>query len=78
VKIVEIPARAVAVLQFSGSWSSPVFKKQSRELLEELAKARVSTAGLVFSMRYNGPMISRFLRKNEVAVAVDLKSTVSS
>lgn len=74
VKIVEIPERVVAALRFSGSWSSSVFKKRSRELLEELAKAGVNTVGPVFSMRYNGPFTPWFLRRNEVAVAVDVKS----
>ena len=77
VKIVEIPERAVATLQFSGSWSSSVFEKRSRELLEELAKAGVRTASQVFSMRYNGPFTPWFLRRNEVAVAVDVKNMVS-
>ena len=78
VKIVEIPERTVAALQFSGSWSNSVFKKRSRELLEELTKAGVRTAGQVFSMRYNGPFTPWFLRRNEVAVAMDVKTTVSS
>ena len=78
VKIVEIPERAVAALQSSGSWSSSVFEKRSRELLEELIKEGIRTASHVFSMRYNGPFTPWFLRRNEVAVVVDVKDRAYS
>jgi effector-binding domain-containing protein len=74
VKIVEIPERVVAALRFSGRWSNSIFKKKSKEMLEELAKAGMKTAGQVFSMRYNGPFTPWFLRRNEVAVAVESAS----
>ena len=73
VKIVEIPERVVAALRFSGRWSNSVFKKKSKELLEELAKAKITTSGNVFSMRYNGPFTPWFLRRNEVAVPIEHK-----
>ncbi len=74
VKIVEIPERVVAALRFSGRWSNSIFKKKSKEMLEELAKAGMKTAGQVFSMRYNGPFTPWFLRRNKVAVAVESAS----
>ena len=74
VKIVEIPERVVAALQFSGRWSNSVFKNKSKELLEELNKAKIKTAGNIFSMRYNGPFTPWFLRRNEVAVPIEFES----
>ena len=74
VKIAEIPERVVAALRFSGRWSDSTFKKKSRDLLDELAKAGVKTVGNVFSMRYNGPFTPWFLRRNEVAIAVESES----
>jgi hypothetical protein len=71
VKIVEIPERVVAVLQFSGRWSNSIFKKKAKAMLEELAKAGMKSTGQVFSMRYNGPFTPWFLRRNEVAIAVE-------
>jgi len=71
VKIVEIPERVVAVLQFSGRWSNSIFKKKAKAMLEELAKAGIKSTGQVFSMRYNGPFTPWFLRRNEVAIAVE-------
>jgi hypothetical protein len=53
VKIEEVPEMYVAALRFSGSWSEANFDAKARELLEELAKAKIKTKGNVFSMLYN-------------------------
>jgi hypothetical protein len=73
VKIVEVPERVVAALRFSGRWSNSLFKKKSKELLEELKKANISTVGNFFSMRYNGPFTPWFMRRNEVAVPIEFE-----
>jgi hypothetical protein len=72
VKIVEVPERTVATLRFSGRWSNSAFQKKTEELLAEIENVGIKVAGQVFSMRYNGPFTPWFLRRNEVAVAVDL------
>jgi hypothetical protein len=72
VKIEEIPERVVAALRFSGRWSNSIFKKKSKEMLEELKKAEIETVGQVFTMRYNGPFTPWFMRRNEVAIEVEL------
>ena len=73
VKIVEVPERVVAALRFSGRWSNAIFKKKTEELLAEIENAGLKVAGQVFSMRYNGPYTPWFLRRNEVAVPVELQ-----
>ena len=78
VKIVEIPERDVAALKFSGRWSNSIFKKKSKEMLEELKKAEIETVGQVYTMRYNGPFTPWFMRRNEVAVEVELSPSKSS
>jgi hypothetical protein len=70
VKIEEVPPRLVAVLRFSGSWSEAHFKEKTKELLEELAKAKVKTVGGIFTMLYNPPFTPSFLRRNEIAIEV--------
>jgi effector-binding domain-containing protein len=75
VKIVEIPERIVAALRFSGRWSDSILKKKSEELLKELTAAGIKTVGQAFSMRYNAPYTPWFMRRNEVAVAVDPASS---
>jgi hypothetical protein len=76
VKILEVPERVVAALRFSGRWSNSIFKKKTEELLAEIENAGLKVAGQVFSMRYNGPFTPWFLRRNEVAVEVELPQPV--
>ncbi len=71
VKIEELPARVVAVLRFSGSWSEKHFEVKTKELLSELAKAKIRTRGSVFTMLYNPPFTPGFLRRNEVAIELE-------
>ncbi len=78
VKIEEMPARVLAVLRFSGSWSEDHFEAKTRELLDELSNAKIRTRGSVFAMLYNPPFIPSFLRRNEVAVEVEFTDQASS
>ncbi len=71
VKIVEIPARLIAALCFSGGWSEAHFEKETIELLKTLAEGKIKTKGNVFTMLYNPPFIPGFLRRNEVAVEIE-------
>jgi hypothetical protein len=71
VEIEKISQRTVAVLRFSGNWSEDHFKEKTKELLQELADAKVKTKGSVFTMLYNPPFTPSFLRRNEVAVEVE-------
>jgi hypothetical protein len=71
VRIEEVPSRLVAVLRFSGSWSETHFEEKTKELLQELADAKVKTKGNVFSMLYNPPFTPSFFRRNEVAIEVE-------
>jgi hypothetical protein len=71
VKIMEIPARLIAALCFSGGWSEAHFEKETQDLLETLSEANVKTKGNVFTMLYNPPFIPGFLRRNEVAIEIE-------
>jgi hypothetical protein len=73
INIIEIPKRTIAVLRFSGRWSTSSFNKKSKQLLAQLAKAKISAKGKVFSMRYSSPFTPWFLRRNEVAIEVELE-----
>jgi len=72
VKIAEIPSRLLAALCFSGGWSEAHFEKETLELLKTLSEAKMKTKGNVFTMLYNPPFIPGFLRRNEVAIEVEL------
>ncbi|MEJ2241257.1 MAG: heme-binding protein [Candidatus Bathyarchaeota archaeon] len=71
VRIEEIPERNIAVLKFSGRWTSSNFKEKSEQLLRQLKKLGIKTKGNLFSMRYNGPLTPWFLRRNEVAIEIE-------
>ena len=73
VRIEEVPERNVAVLRFSGSWSEDRFETKKKQLFEELTKAKIKTKGAVFTMLYNPPFTPSFLRRNEVAIEVQIK-----
>jgi effector-binding domain-containing protein len=72
VKIIEIPARTMAALRFSGRWSESLFKAKTKELLDELTNAKIKTKGNVFTMLYNAPYTPWFMRRNEVAIEVKI------
>ena len=71
VRIEEIPERNIAVLKFSGRWTSSNFEEKSEQLLRQLKKLEIQTKGNLFSMRYNGPLTPWFLRRNEVAIEIE-------
>jgi hypothetical protein len=72
IKIIEMPKRTIAVLRFSGRWSTSLFNKKSTHLMDRLSKEKIKTIGNIFSMRYSSPFTIWFLRKNEVAIEIKL------
>jgi len=72
--IQEIPERSVATLRFSGRWTSSNFTKKSKQLFQQLQKSNIKTKGNIFGMRYSGPLTPWFLRRNEVAIEIELNS----
>jgi effector-binding domain-containing protein len=72
ISILEIPKRKIAALRFSGRWTNSLFEKKSKELLAQMAKQGIKTKGAIFSMRYSSPYTPWFLRRNEVAIEVEI------
>ena len=72
VKIIKIAKRTIAALRFSGLWSTSLFNKKSEQLLKHLAEEKIKTKGNIFAMRYSSPFTPSFLRKNEVALEVEI------
>jgi hypothetical protein len=66
VKIIEHPARRVAVYQYSGSWSEERFQKKLTFFREQLQKEGVKTVGEPIFARFNSPFQIWFLRRNEI------------
>jgi hypothetical protein len=70
VELVEIPARKVAVVCFSGRWTDALLKEQEDRLRGWLAKRGEKSDGEPEYAFYNSPMIPGPLRRNEVWLAL--------
>jgi hypothetical protein len=66
VKIVEIPARRIAVYTYSGSWSEERFSKKLAQFRKSLQEHGVQTSGEPIFARFNSPFALWFLRRNEI------------
>ena len=70
VELVEIPARKLAVVSFSGRWTDELLKEQEDRLRGWLAKRGEKADGEPEYAFYNSPMIPGPLRRNEVWLAL--------
>ncbi|HET9336388.1 MAG TPA: heme-binding protein [Sphingomicrobium sp.] len=66
IRLVEIPARRVAAVSFSGRWTDPLLKEQEERLRGWLARRGEKSNGEPEYAFYNSPMIPGPLRRNEV------------
>ena len=66
-----IPARTVAVLRYSGSWSQRRYLKEEQRLLSGLEAKGVQPQTAPEFARYNAPFMPSFFRRNEIIVDVD-------
>ena len=70
VELVELPARKIAVVSFSGRWSDTLLKEQEDRLRGWLAKRGMKAHGEPEYAFYNSPMTPGPLRRNEVWLAI--------
>jgi hypothetical protein len=66
ITIREVPARRIAVHQYSGGWSEAKYQKELAKFLAVLAKDKVETVGEPTLSRFNSPFSLWFLRRNEI------------
>lgn len=66
VQIRELPARTVAVYEYSGSWSEARYNEKLGEFRKQLGKAGIKTIGEPVFARFNSPFRLWFLRRNEI------------
>ena len=67
----QIPARRVAVIKYTGSWSEDRYQKNWKALLSALKQDGVNVIGEPVFARFNSPFQLWFLRRNEIWVEVD-------
>ncbi len=70
VKIVMIPTKKYAVLQFSGYRSDARVKKMQEKLASSLVRDGVSTEGSTAYAGYNAPWTPPWMNRNEVLVEI--------
>jgi hypothetical protein len=66
----EIPARMVAVIQFSGWATDGKVEAKTEQLMSVLKRNQIEVIGTPFLNQYNPPWTLPFLRRNEVAVEI--------
>ena len=73
IRLVERPARIIAVHRYSGTWSEKRYEDHEKILLDALAADRIETRGLPVFARYNAPFTPWFLRRNEIMIEIEWK-----
>ena len=71
VTLKQIPARTVAVIRYSGTWSQSRYREQLAILQQDLARQGLHWHGDPIWARYDPPWKPWFLRRNEIWLALD-------
>ena len=71
VSLRQVPARKVAVITYSGSWSESRYEQKKTALLHWIAAQGLQAKGQPILARYNPPYTLWFLRHNEVQLEVE-------
>jgi effector-binding domain-containing protein len=71
VRLREVPARKVAAIRYSGSWSRKRYEAKKALLQEWIEKKRLRITGEGIFARYDPPFQVWFLRRNEVLFPVE-------
>ena len=71
VKLRAIPARTVAAIRYSGTWSQSNYDENLKKLQDALAKAGLEWHGAPIWARYDPPWQPWFWRRNEILLELD-------
>lgn len=71
VKLRQIPARRMACVRYSGTWSEKRYLRYLQELESWIEKSGFRILGEPVWARYNPPFTPWFLRRNEILIPVD-------
>ena len=73
VKVRQVPARRMACVQYSGTWSEKRYLRYLQELESWIKENGFTTLSKPVWARYNPPFTLWFLRRNEILIQVDSK-----
>jgi hypothetical protein len=71
ISILEIPARTVAAISFSGRWTIANFDEHTARLQSFLVRKGIKQASGPAVARYNMPLTPWFLRTNEIQIDIE-------
>ncbi len=71
VKLRQVPARRMAAVRYSGTWSAKRFEQHKRMLQAWIKEQGLVTKGDWIWARYNSPITPWFLRRNEILIQVE-------
>ena len=71
VRIDEVPGRVLAVVRFRGYAREKDVEERKKALMDAVKHHGLKPIGEAFEMYYNGPGTPGFMRRNEVAIAVE-------
>lgn len=66
----QVPARRMAVIRYSGTWSENNYASHKQELESWMRKEGMASSGPAMWARFNAPFTLWFLRRNEIQVPV--------
>ena len=70
VKLSKTPARLMAALRYSGTWSRQRYEEKEMLLVQMIKERGLAQIGVPLWARYNPPFMPWFLRRNEVLIPV--------
>jgi hypothetical protein len=71
VRLREIPARRMAVVRYSGTWSEKSYREHLAKLEAWMAGREIKPAGMPVWARYDAPFKPWFLRRNEILYPIE-------
>jgi hypothetical protein len=70
IKLRQVPARRMAAVRYSGSWSEEKYLLHKEKLEKWINANRLSVTGEPVWARYNAPFTPWFMRRNEILIPV--------
>ena len=67
----EVPARRIAAIRYSGTWSKQRYLEHKLKLENWISTNNLTSAGDVIWAKYNPPFTPWFLRRNEILIPIN-------
>jgi len=72
ITIHEVPGRVMAVIRYSGRWTSSNVDKNEAILMQHLTDHAIASVGTIETAAYNAPFTPPFMRRNELMLEIVL------